>query len=354
MIKPKQYVPILKGKRGEFRGLQKLPSSVLDYIVPVIDIVPPPFNKTLSNHIETTINYIRKYWYKERLLYIDGYMIKDYELLENGLHPVKHIFNELLSEGYNILPVIGSSTGPEYNEIIKRIVIETGSGTGLRIFRVPGVEFNFEINKLLTHLQLSSHNIDLILDQRSLEGINVNQFVPWIENNINQISFLMQWRSFVIAGGIFPINLSEIEPDQIFPLSRSEWHIWNRILSNHNIERFPVYSDYAISHPLILEYDTDRINMSASIRYTGDDDFYIYRGRGIKQYGSDQFYELAEMLINRSEYCGKDHCFGDEHIHSCSERNSKGNAETWRMVGTSHHITKVTDQLRQFFLNFNA
>lgn len=58
MIKPKQYVPILKGKRGEFRGLQKLPSSVLDYIVPVIDLVPPAFNKNLSKQIEENQDYV--------------------------------------------------------------------------------------------------------------------------------------------------------------------------------------------------------------------------------------------------------------------------------------------------------
>lgn len=355
MIYPEQYVPILKGKRGEFRALQNLPPSVLDEIVPVIDIVMPPFNKTLSDHITATINYIKKYWEeKERLMYIDGYMIKDYGLLENGVHPMEHIFNELLSGGFNVLPVIGSPGGVEYNNIIRKIIFDIGLGAALRIFRISNSDINSEVNQFLNYLDMPPQSLDLIFDLRSLENISVNPFLLWLEDQINQIPYLTRWRSFVLAGGIFPINLSQIDPDQILPLSRTEWHIWNGIINNGKIERIPSYSDYAISHPLILEIDTEIPNMSASIRYTGDNNFYIYRGRGIKQWGSDQFYDLSEMLISRPEYSGQDHCFGDKHINLCAERNKKGNAETWRLVGTNHHITKVTDQLRQFFLNFNA
>ncbi|OQY72389.1 MAG: hypothetical protein B6D44_10205 [Ignavibacteriales bacterium UTCHB2] len=354
MIKPDQYAPILKGKRGEFRALAALNDEVLDKTTPVVDIVIPPNNKTLSQHINTTNEYFVKYWKKEKLIYIDGYMIQEQGLLRGGIHPIQYIFDELLSDGFNILPVIDSSTSVEYNQVVKNIIIDHSLTPAMRIFRFPNVDINFEINRLLNLLEMSPSQVDLIIDLRSLEGTTIDNLYVWVAHHFSRLQFLSQWRSVVLSGSIFPINLSAIAPDQIYLLPRMEWLLWQRFVRDGVVDRIPSYSDYAISHPLILEYETDAINMSASIRYTGENDFYIYRGRGIKQYGSDQFYDLSEMLINRPEYCGHNHCYGDNHINQCAERIKKGNAESWRLVGTNHHLTKVTDQLRQFFLDFSV
>ena len=40
MIENNKYVPILKGKEGEFIALQKLPSDIKNDIIPIIDLVP--------------------------------------------------------------------------------------------------------------------------------------------------------------------------------------------------------------------------------------------------------------------------------------------------------------------------
>ncbi len=369
MISPDQYVPILKCKRGEFRALVKLPASVLDKIVPVIDLVPPQnlnafrkqkktkeeYQEYLEKYFTVVLDYFRKYWQKQRLLYIDGYMIQDLGLLKNDVHPIEYMFNNLLPEGFNILPVIGNSTGSYYNDVVKKIILDLNLGAGLRVFRLTNTDFNVSINELLNYLGILPEDLDLIIDLRSLEGVELNQLLLYTENRINQLSYLDSWRSFVLSGTVFPVNLSDIAADQIYLLPRIEWQNWQQSVQNKRLDRIPSYSDYGISHPKILAYDTDYINMSASIRYTGNENFYIYRGRGTRQHGFEQFFDLSEMLISRPEYCGRKHCFGDNQIFNCgTEKVKTGNPETWRLIGTNHHITKVTDQLHQFFLNFNV
>lgn len=355
MIEATQYVPILKGKRGEFRAISELNAEVLDKITPVVDIVLPRINQSLTAHINTTIGYFRRYWEPKKLIYIDSYLIQDQGLLDNGSHPMTFIFDSLIQNGYNILPVIDSSTSIEYNQVVRNIITNHSLTPAVRIFRIANTDINYEINRLLNFLDISPDKIDLIIDLRSLEGNSMDDLFQWVTTHLSRLNFLNHWRSVVLSGSIFPINLSEITPDQIYLLPRMEWQLWQQFVQSGIIDRIPSYSDYGISHPSILEIDSETINMSASIRYTGNEYFYIYRGRGTRQFGFEQFFDLSEMLINRPEFCGRDHCFGDNFIHQCGTiKNSKGNPETWRLVGTNHHITKVTDQLRQFFLDFNV
>ncbi|MBU0561593.1 MAG: beta family protein [Bacteroidetes bacterium] len=59
MIRKEQYAPILKGKQGEFIALSKLPDSIKDTIVPIVEIVFNPGNK-FENHIKATVGYLKK------------------------------------------------------------------------------------------------------------------------------------------------------------------------------------------------------------------------------------------------------------------------------------------------------
>ncbi len=87
MIKQTQYAPIIKGKEGEFLALSKLPASVKDSIVPIVDLVANS-NKTFEKHITATIGYLKK-WHKENLMYIeDTYPRRRINLFRSALHEI--------------------------------------------------------------------------------------------------------------------------------------------------------------------------------------------------------------------------------------------------------------------------
>ncbi|MDO8549999.1 MAG: beta family protein [Ignavibacteria bacterium] len=353
MINTDQYVPILKCKEGEFQALKRLDSSIKSFIVPIVDLVRNK-QKKLDPHILSSIGYILKHWSPERLLFIDGYMIQEDGVLQNGMHPIEYIFNELLSKRFNVLPSISNITGLDYNAAIKSVCQEVQKGVCIRIFRRPTNQINFEIDRLLNYLELSPIEVDLVIDLRSLEDIGSNELSQWCSQELNNLNYLAEWRSFVISGGSFPVDLTELKQDQIHLIDRKEWMNWKRLVERKEVERIPVYSDYAISHPLMSPFEGIP-NASASIRYTQENEFYVYRGKGTRQYSFDQFYDLSESLINSEEYYGQDHCDGEKFIHICGTKKEKpGSLTTWRWVGTVHHLTVVTNQLRQFFRDFNA
>ena len=88
------------------------------------------------------------------------------------------------------------------------------------------------------------------------------------------------------------------------------------------------------------------MRMSASIRYTTADHWLIVKGKNVRQYGFDQYFELCRTLVELPEYSGENFSWGDRFIMRCARGSGgPGNATTWRKVGTNHHLTLVAQQL---------
>jgi hypothetical protein len=355
MISKEQYVPILKGKAGEFLALSKLDTVIKDSIIPLIELVPKPTTKGFEDHIISTLGYIQKNWEPHRVIYVDGYMIQDSGNLFTNIHPMKYIFDELRSKNFNILPVLNSNTGTDYKEIVKTIAKEENNGICIRVFRdsFDNIE-NFLVD-CLDFFEIEPSSVDLVIDLRDIGNLNNLEIYSLTIETLNNLNFLSNWRNLILSGSSLPIDLVALKPDQIHILPRKEWIVWKKIFENGKVERLPIFSDYAISHPMLSNYDSTYPNASASIRYTQEIEHYIYRGRGTRQKGFEQFFDLSESLINSSDYYGESHCAGDEYIKKCgTEKKKPGSLQTWRWVGTNHHLTLVINQLRQFFRDFNA
>lgn len=347
MERTKTYWPVLKGKKGEFMALGKLEDGQKDCIMPVIEIVPPQ-NKELKKHLDTTIKYCMEYWGKGRTVYFDGCMVQDYNFLLDGSQLIEYTFNEFRSADISAIPVISNATGPDYNEIVKSIAERDNHGVCLRIFCEQHVDVNSDIEDLLSFLNLQRRDCDLLIDLRDIRNQLPEYGVDRVKSILINLYQPDDWRSLVISGSSFPIDLTEFRADQIHRITRNEWVIWNAIIVDPEILRKPSFSDYAISHPNINEIDSPFPNASASIRYTKDSEFAIYRGRGTKQFGYEQFYDISETLISSTDYYGIDHCAGDKFIYKCAtQKKETGNLTSWRWIGTVHHIVCVLEQLRQ-------
>ena len=86
------------------------------------------------------------------------------------------------------------------------------------------------------------------------------------------------------------------------------------------------------------------MRMSASIRYTTTSDWVIVKGRNVRQYGFDQYNELAQVLVGLVDVWIRISA-GDRFIARCARGEAgPGNATTWRKVGTNHHLTLVAQQ----------
>lgn len=98
--------------------------------------------------------------------------------------------------------------------------------------------------------------------------------------------------------------------------------------------------------------------MSGHLRYTIAEEYLIVKGAAVRDVkgkggrivrkgrGYDQMRYLCQILITHSNFYGEEFSMGDKYIVDCANGIvSTGTAETWRRVGTNHHLAVVASQI---------
>src|SRR5688572_30552920 len=90
------YIPILKGKEGEYGALELLDSKIKECIYPLIEVPRIPVDyvneglaKTLDEHIKGVAEKIHKCWGDRMPIMVDVPWIDSDDVLDDGTHPVE-------------------------------------------------------------------------------------------------------------------------------------------------------------------------------------------------------------------------------------------------------------------------
>ncbi len=361
-IKP--YIPILRWRPAELAALEKLFPQDKEGITPLIEFVmPAPSIDKESRKITKTP--------KERFLQalpdIPRTLLKsrgqspafiDVHLLDSDIRASS--FNQILSSPNElglvpipvtyIIPVTSTSADTETRRIAVNHAKSSGCGICIRIDKshLSEVGLPLHITNFVEDNKLDIKNTDLLVDLRI---INQDTSAEDIVSQLSQLPELQKWRSFIVAGGVFPKDLTDFAAGEVHPLDRLDWRLWNDIRKT-KLPRIPFFSDYTIQHPFY-----ERVNAigSASIRYTADDKWWIFRGKipGLinrktnkKGPGREQYIGHAQTLVKRDFYKKKDFSFGDAEIDRIASPDNKkpGSPTTWLTIGINHHITLASRQ----------
>jgi hypothetical protein len=350
------YVPILKGKNGEFGALESMSPEEKEQITPLIEIPPIPWDhtndipaKTIDQHLSKVDGKLEKAWGSDQLFFVDLMWIGERERMSDGAHPLTHLFSKIRLRALKAIPVTGLIRADYYQEACREIVAEDKRGVCLRLQKADFEEsgsLEFAITKLLGSLRISPKDCDLLLDLGSLHTENGEEPSINVVSLVKSIPSIENWRSFVLAATGFPVDLIGLPPSEISTVWRSEWTLWCSVAGDRRIARTPIFGDYAIAHPQPPEVDPRVMRPSASIRYTTDDAWLILKGKNLKIHGYQQFHDVSKSLLKSPAYSGPQFSWGDRYISDCAKgRVSCGNLTTWRRVGTSHHIAYVTQQV---------
>ncbi len=352
----KHYVPILKGKNGEYGALVSMEPAEKDLITPLIEIPPIPWDhkndgpaKTIDQHLSKVDSKFEKSWGSNRPFFVDLMWIGEREQMADGTHPLAHLFSRARLRALWAVPVTGLIRADCYQAACREVIDKDNRGACLRLqkddFEESGNLENL-ITKILGSLQVSVAETDLLLDVGSLHTEGGEEPSLDVASLIQSIPSLKKWRSFVLAATGFPVDLMGMPPSEISEVWRSEWTLWRSLTANRRLVRTPTFGDYAIAHPQPPEVDPRLMRPSASIRYTSDDVWLILKGRNLKNHGYNQFHDVSKSLLNNTAYSGPQFSWGDKYISDCARGHvSCGNLTTWRQVGTSHHIAYVTQQI---------
>jgi hypothetical protein len=352
------YVPVLKGKQGEFRALSELETLIKDKITPLIEAPPIPLNydtgepsKLVDEHLERFIPNIVKCWGKTRYAFIDLNFIPDTQG-SNGRHPLSNIFQQGRTESLSLIPVTGLYRDGDYQSAIKEIVAEDDRGACIRILPsdIENEELDTSLTELMETLDIRRSETDLIIDLKEIQKDQIGLLVRSVRDVIRNLTAPEDWRTLALIATSFPQTMAGFEPNTVSLTNRAEWQLWTTLLHNKTkIPRMPTFGDYTVVHPELLEIDPRIMQLGAKIKYTYDNDWIIVKGTSIKRGGAEQNRDLCRSLTSLSEYKRSEFSWGDKFIQDCADGIiGPGSQTNWVSVGVNHHITFVVKQLSNY------
>ncbi len=359
MFDYRHYIPILKGKEGEFKALAHLPDSAKNRITPFIDIPRGVLDMHTNRPKDPIDTYLSKKakkihgaWGTSRHIFVDVFDLDLNLRTPNGMHFVDHLFLLLRGYGVQAIPVIGLDRAGDisYVEAIKNILFQDHRGVCIRLLLEDFELFQdtyVNIEELIERLNSGIESTHILMDLRSIFEEDLDEIADIATSFLARLPHISHFQTITLSSSGFPENLGLISPHSVGTISRAELDLRDELFFRKgDIPRFPAFGDYGICHPDLLDFDPRLHTPSAAIRYTTEREWLIVKAGSLKKYSYEQFRELSDILRKRPEYHGPYHCWGDNYIDECAECNvGNGNLTTWRMVGTNHHLTLVGGQI---------
>jgi len=353
------YIPILKGKQGEYDAVQKLFSSDRAALTPVFEVPAVDFDyknqqpkKTEAAHLTASCNKMVTGWGKARHFYVDlGDARLNTPVLgdANGRHPYTFMFDLTRAAGLLAVPVIPIVPDPALITAVRAIHAQDGRGVMVRVPRSHSGSPIFVniVHQLLTQLALPPGQVDILLDLGEVESVNVPLYVNWLAQWLPQMPYLTAWRTLTLAGCAFPKTLSAFKVGTVGSVPRAEWSLWRSLVGVlPNGVRMPTFSDYGVSFTDVAEVDPRIMQNVHNVRYTSANEWFIFRGKNIKTGKGPSNHQVAQQVVAHYSYCGATYSDGDAEIAACATRTTNPrNPTQWRETGTNHHLTYVVRQL---------
>lgn len=363
-IKP--YIPILRLRAAEMKALEKLLPQDRNNVTPLIELVMPAPSISRQDNKAVVIK-TPKEKFLETLPEIADNLLKscgqnpifiDVHLLDADIRTSS--LEQILSSSSNldlfsipvtyIIPVTSTSADSATRTAAINYAKSSGHGLCIRIDKSHLNEPNLSdhITNFIETNGLKIEDTDILVDLRVVDQDTNTQDIA---KQLTGLPDLQRWRSFIVASGVFPKYLIGYPAGEVHPLDRLDFKLWNNLRTQ--LIRLPLFSDYTIQHPF---YEYIAAIGSASVRYTADDKWWIFRGKipGLinrktkeKGPGREQYIGHARTLINRNFYKKADYCFGDAEIARIAAADNKkpGSPTTWLTIGINHHITLVARQI---------
>ena len=252
----------------------------------------------------------------------------------------------------HIIPVVGTDADMATRRVAVKYAKIGDKGLCIRIdnSHFKNGSLAKYIEDFIKENSLDIKNIDILVD---LQIVDQSITAESVIEKISRIPQINGYRSFILSGGAFPKDLSDLQKFESHQLERTDWKLWRKVINSGKLARKPIFSDYTIQHPIFYGYILGA-NTSASVRYTNDEKWEILRGEalnyikknGEKGPGYKQYLAHAREIIKQPFYKKADYSFGDSEINRiATPKNEKtGNPQMWLNIGINHHLTLVARQ----------
>ncbi len=210
------YVCILRWKRGEKAALKELYAHDRLRITPLLELPdpnsagdPPPNGK--QGTMREIAEEVDECWG-------DGFAFFDLRVLDaphlpGTVHPVEEFFTAAAEQGLSLVPVTSLGRSLSYQQAVGSVIAADQRGVCVRLSRgdlaTPSLEKVLDAH--LMRLGVRTQETDLLVDLEIVDEAGYD-----LVEICARLPYLLEWRTFVVAGGAFPKDLQDLEEGSNF------------------------------------------------------------------------------------------------------------------------------------------
>jgi|GEM_PF-5767206 hypothetical protein len=343
------YVGSLRTKQGEFDSVLELAEDVRSRFTPLWELQPSDATEEGEDPNQPLDDVIAELPEKISVAsnglegFLDCSLVEPARRHSSGEHPLKWLCEQTAARGTSLTPVVTLQSDTEYLNATSQIHDALNSDAAVRI-AIPELAQVTDIAALIKSLGLQYDALHLIVDCEHLAQSVANLLPTLLPPLIAPILALGRWKTFTLLAGSIPEDYAGFAPG-VSLIPRLEWTLWIAVGAAIAQAPRPSFGDYGIAHP-IYRYMPWWMRGAAKIRYTGLNDYCLFRGQSLKisRYGGyNQFRQLAAQVIGDQVYRGPGYSAGDKYIDDCANnRVGTGNLQKWVTVGTTQHVTYLS------------
>ncbi|MEO3690026.1 beta family protein [Roseateles paludis] len=359
-------MPVLKWKLGEQTAIKPLSAMQKSQLLPVAELQDRPVNwetdeysKSWDDHIDAVVKKTVTHWGKSLEIGFDQNLTSDDGLVSGPGTVWAYLFNQLWGAGVQAVPVLSSRASAAGVAAIVAASKSAGRTRYILRYRLaPPVEdvpapmiSPAEVTKWLKTVQkatgVPASELDVAFDCGHVGQWDLTERAPWVADVIAAINAAASWRRIFLVSGGFPKNLAGV-PKGTHQILRHDWALFRTaspLIHSKGCEAR--FGDYAISHIDPFDADPRLLKMSANLRYTQADQWFILKAGSVQDKGFGQYRDLCKLLVGLPIYLGKKFSHGDKNYNDIAVGavEGPGNATHWRRDSTNHHVHVVLRQL---------
>jgi hypothetical protein len=333
------YMPVLKGRQGEFSAVAQLASAAVRRVLPIFE-VPPSGQGPIKDAYNFAVR-VRDSLPADLSIAVDVRYLSD--PTDGPRRPLRDVADDLAAFDIPMLPVAHLD---DHKGRMRDVAYAAEVHSGNAVLRLgddtsdpDDIDAEERLGRLDNLAGLATEQCHLVLDVFELRSErDVSRVEPVVRKCVSWAQ-RYTWRSITVAGGAMPESISNLPTGVPTPVRRLDMSLWRRLQ-----ELGLGYADYGIAHPRMTGQGWPPM---PSLRYTNDEVWWIYRWPQDKL-AAPAMFDLCKALVAADHWTAKgpDFSWGDQQIAARAARNGgPGNATNWRAWATSHHIAHVLDQM---------
>jgi hypothetical protein len=335
-----RYVPILRGKQGEFTALSEISEEVRAVIRPVLEVVP---DDTLQDVVQTFSKHAGNLLPNKLSVTVDCRQLWSAGRVGTGFdgHALQWISTYLGAFRQPVIPAFRATDPDGALDEVRHVQLAHERGGCLRqsldnLPDSPG-ELSRLVDQALERTALRPELVDLILDAGYLADGRAVAASADLAIQLLSWATTRPWRSTALAGGAFPPTLRGLPPHQVIPFPRRETDLWRRVAAER-AGPAPDFADYGVTHPRLPRAGFGRAR--ANLRFTRGPDWHVVR----VQEGTDSI-GLCRDLAHVADWPPDPDSlpWGDRQLLARARglQTRPGGPKNWRAWDTSHHLATV-------------